>query len=465
MAQIMRQREAYVRAGIMLFFFTLVYEVSVNFFSMEWYRGSSRGFEVVASDIILLGLAIYVSGSPPRGSLVSKSLCREKVFLWMYALVGLISCVTAFVPIYAAFGFWKLMRGVLVFHVFYKLIDRRERVEWLLIVYGAMVLYQVPWVVLQKYGMGIYRATGTLPHMNTLAMLNNALMVPLFGVLFLEEERPPRKWILFVVAGAVFNVLSTASRGALVSMLMAMTGVMFFLRPRLLNTARSSILIFGFVGAIIVALQAMDTIIERFNEAPAESEETRDGFNICAAWLARDFMFGCGLNNYSHAIGKTRYGEAAPDLPNDGGKDDGVAHHIYWLTASEMGWIGLVVFVAFLGVIQLRCLTLGFASKDRLYGALGVGAFGGLMALHLQGFLEWVLRQTLIWYVFLSQAALLAAMARMDKDQRKGLLPSPHEDDDEDDGEIEEEAGEEGVWLGPPASRPSRGREMEAVTW
>ena len=44
-----------------------------------------------------------------------------------------------------------------------------------------------------------------------------------------------------------------------------------------------------------------------------------------------------------------------------------------------------------------------------------VGIFGGLVAVYLQGFAEWELRQTPLWYLFCSLAGLLVSQMQSRK--------------------------------------------------
>jgi hypothetical protein len=411
----MQYHKAVVRVCILIFFAASVYDISINVISYEWYRGSSRGIEIVIADLISIALLAHVLLNRPK-SFRRKWLTWEGWCFFVYAFAVLVSLFFAVMPVYALFGFWKVVRGFIVFFVFSQLIDRKERVQDLLTIFCIMILFQLPFVLQQKYLLGIYRATGTLPHMNSLAMLMNFLMMPLLASVLLGSGKL-KKWYLVAIAGAAFNVLATASRGALVSMGAGMALCFAFIRPKHLDEKRMVLLLCMFLAAVTGGIRASDTIIDRFLTAPKESAEVRDSFNISAAMMGKDFLFGVGLNNFSHMIGNSEYGDTGLDL-SGGGRDDGVAHHIYWLTIAELGYPGFVAFLAMIVGVQWACFRLAWRSRESLFKVFAVGCFAALCTLHSQGFLEWILRQTNVWFMFCALAGSLAAVRRLDQPQR-----------------------------------------------
>ena len=227
-------------------------------------------------------------------------------------------------------------------------------------------------------------------------------------------------------------------------MVATMAICLVFTRRKDLDLRRLIILGCLGLGGLIAGAAASRTIIQRFLEAPKESEETREGFNLCAARMAREFPFGAGINNFSYMIGQTRYGEDAPDLP-EGGKDDGVAHHIYWLIASEMGYFGLGCFVLLFAGVQGKALAMALRGKTGLCRAYAAGVFCGLLALHLQGFLEWILFQTNIWFLFCAQLGALTAAGRLDqaagRERTEGAGTGPSPEPGEEGQPAEKSAG------------------------
>lgn len=420
MVVVLRAAEKYRRMALVVFFVlllnTLEGSLAINIVSRELYRGWSRGMEITALDLFSLGVALYVLLTPSGAN-----RRRTPYEVWVFAaflFFAFASFALSWQPLYAWFGWWKLVRGFAVFAVFSRFLDDEERVRLLPDAFAILCFYQAFFVLQQKYLHHIYRTTGTLPHMNTLAIAMNMLMIPVFAV-FLMDDRKPKLWYVAAFGAGVFNILATMSRGALITMLAAVCVSLSFVRRRNLSAKRATTLAVMAIAGVIAGWKASDSIMERFMTAPKESAETRDELNVCAAKMARDFPLGVGVNNYSYMIGKTVYGESAPQLP-EGGRDDGVAHHIYWLVASEMGWVGLVAFLALVGAFTFDAFRLAVWGRRPFCKAMGVGLFCGFMALHFQGFLEWIFVQTNIYFLFCAQCGALVAIRRLDRDPDPG---------------------------------------------
>jgi hypothetical protein len=58
-------------------------------------------------------------------------------------------------------------------------------------------------------------------------------------------------------------------------------------------------------------------------------------------------------------------------------------------------------------------------NKDPVIKAFCAGIFCGFLALHLQGFLEWILRQTPVWFLFCAMSGLLVAIANIRKSESR----------------------------------------------
>jgi hypothetical protein len=88
----------------------------------------------------------------------------------------------------------------------------------------------------------------------------------------------------------------------------------------------------------------------------------------------------------------------------------GVAHHIYRLTAAELGYPGLVCFLLVWWGFWIRPLWVGWR-RQGLHATLLLGFSIGFQALYLIGFLEWAFRLTPVIYLYTIQAGLASALA------------------------------------------------------
>ena len=175
---------------------------------------------------------------------------------------------------------------------------------------------------------------------------------------------------------------------------------------------------------------AMDSIIDRFLNAPESSEEARGEFNVAARMMATENALGVGINNFSEVLTKEdRYREHIVVMANE--ESAGVAHHIYLLTAAEIGWGGMGVMV----LIFLRYLWSAWAlfrtEPDGAAGLVGGAIVIGSLALHATGFLEWALRVTPASYVYVAVSTI--PMAMIERNKSSDRLDLLRETEDERD--------------------------------
>jgi len=102
----------------------------------------------------------------------------------------------------------------------------------------------------------------------------------------------------------------------------------------------------------------------------------------------------------------------------------GTAHHIYLLFAAETGWLGMWTFILFLLRFYLKNVVLLLKAHDPYYQAILLGLFIGFSTLHLQGLLEWIFRQTQVFYLFLILSGLMVAIGNIMKMETRNIRVS-----------------------------------------
>ena len=148
--------------------------------------------------------------------------------------------------------------------------------------------------------------------------------------------------------------------------------------------------------------------------------------------MANDKLFGMGLNSYSWALANTDYYWYVYAEERDEVKDEeefresrkgqsrlGTAHHIYYLFAAETGWPGMIIFILFIAKYYLHNLVLLFRARDDYYQAILLGLLVGFSTLHLQGLLEWIFRQTQVFFLFCVLSGLMVATGNVMKQVRQ----------------------------------------------
>lgn len=391
------------------------------------YRGVDRGFGVTVADLLFFGFFLWI--------LLGGS--KEKIIWWPYntllwqllLLFSIISLLNSKVAYYGLFTFHKFVRGYILYWVVVNLVRDREAVE--AVVNGVMcaVLFQSSVVIWDKYVTHkvVNRSVGSFPHPNTLAMYVDLITPMVLAVLLSGGFK--NIWSKLAPAsiiGALLCVIFTKSRAALViagAALGGVTGLSIMLKP---TGKKIAVAMVGFLLVDIIGIIAAPKIIERFQKAPEASELTRKYFNNAAHAMANEHTFGTGLNSYSWTLANTDYYWYVYAEEQDTIKDEeefrespmgqsrlGTAHHIYYLFAAEMGWPGMIVFIMFIGNYYLHNIVLLFRIKDDYYQAILLGLFVGFSTLHLQGLLEWIFRQTQVFFLFCLLSGLMVATGRV----------------------------------------------------
>lgn len=371
--------------------------VTMNLVVDPTYHGDSIGIEITLLDLVAATLFVAQLGRRARKS--PHAIARWSYFGWT-----LLSLVGASLPTYGLFSAWKLLRMFLALRVVaVETLDSRSGPALLR---GMMlgVLYTTYLALDQRYLQGILRCRGALPHSNTLGMAVN-LIAPIALALYLAREGG---WLtaLTFAAASVCDILSQSRVCLLLfvvaSALVFATSLVRRFEGRKLGVALGALLLGSVAG-----LYAADAIIDRVQRAPKESAEAREHFNEAAGLMLRDHpLTGIGINQYSHVLSSDGYADEVGVLEVD---RHGVAHHIYWLTLAELGFPGLILFLALLagplwvaakGAIRLRDVR-----ADVL-----LGITVGLAISYAQGSTEWVFRQTEVSYLFFMLAALGASL-------------------------------------------------------
>ncbi len=393
---------------VALVFSTILGDLAnINFLSMETYRGPDRGFEVNLSDLIALSLVIFLILRFP-GKL--NWLPFNSFWMFLFLMLAIVSTLAAPIKILAAFTLFKLIKVYLIFWCIVNTLRTSVNLKY---IRYAMVCIGVLITIIalkQKYVDGLYRIYGPFDHSNTIPLYLNLIMPVLLAWGLADKHLKKWQAVLSIgsALGMVFTVVATSSRAgqALAAGGLLGTLVMANFRAKSVRVAAISVILLLAIAA--GGIKAADTIIYRMKHAPKSSEEARDEFNIAARKMARDNPFGVGLNNFSHVLTVTpAYNEHIQVMKNE--EQAGVAHHIYLLTAAEMGYPGLAVFVIIITRFALLALR-GFWRSRSLEGLLLFGFFLGFCALHVSGFFEWALRITPVTYNFAIVSGISVAL-------------------------------------------------------
>ncbi|MCB9799661.1 MAG: O-antigen ligase family protein [Candidatus Omnitrophica bacterium] len=410
-------------AAILIFSTCLGDVAGINFVSMEHYRGPDRGFEITLTDLIAFSLLVSAFMRFP--SKIKWFPLNTVLFMVLFGS-ALISSAVAPEPLFSAFTLFKMLRSYMLYLCvanIYRMGIPRDYI------WGGYILIGVVVTVLalqQKYLWGIYRIYGPFDHSNTVPIYLNLIMpvVLLWG--FCDSRMSMQRMLISVLTamGMVFCVVATVSRAGIAFSGLCMAGVfcILLMYARSLRFWVASVLIA--IVVIFGALKSYDTVMARFENAPAESEMARAEFERVAKMMTREHTFGVGLNNFSLVMTSTsRYRKNVVVMAGE--EESGVVHNVYLLTSSEMGYLGLIVYI----LVITRFLALyawAFLRERKSMDGLLLGAYClGFIAAHLTGFLEWAMRITPVTYLFVITSGIAAALREDLIFKRKyAMLPS-----------------------------------------
>ena len=401
---------------------TVTERLDINLISREWYRGTTRGFEVSFVDLLVWMLL---------GSALVSRLSRRRAIRWPAALMPLLAyfgyCLMSLgycePKLFGAFEVMKIGRSILVFLAVFLFVESRRELRLLLIALACTMGIEGFSALKERYMLGVHRVRGTLAHPNSLSMFC-CMVAPILTAALMSTERVRVRILL--TGGlllAVGCVVLTISRTGFVTLGLVLFGTVAACTAGRLSLRHVAIGVVVLVASAGVAWKSWDTLKERFGESSLADEyfgEVTEGRGVylrLAKNIVADHPLGIGLNNWSYAVSNT-YGPAigmhyvpysgtedSPDqeIPYASGLDAAQAapaHNLMALTVGELGWPGAMLLM----LIWIRSLMVGAAFLLRrspdIVSRFGLGAFFGILAAILQSVTEWELRQTQILFLY-----------------------------------------------------------------
>ncbi len=391
------------------------------------YRGVDRGFAVTVPDLFFFGFALYFLLGGAKQKL--NWLPFNSIPWILLVLVSLFSLVGSLKPLYGLFTVHKMIRCLVLYWVVVNLLKDKEDILSVFRAFAFTILYQFWNVFVDKYVTGavVVRSIGTFRHPNTLTMYTN-LINPILLAVLLSNTLPTKGDRLLVGTAVVLGLICVIFTKSRAGIMFAPTAlgvtliISFLMKPSLHKT---KILVVGMIAALAIGYLALPRIINRFLNAPKESAETREYFNVAAEAMADDRLFGVGINLYSYSL---EFGEyywlVYPDKVDINDPEEfrqsvqgksrlGTAHHIYWLYAAEVGYPGLYLFVLHCGIFSLSTMWVYFREKDAMLKAVLLGMIVSTSVHHVHGLLEWIFRQTEVQYLYFVLGGTMVAIWRL----------------------------------------------------
>lgn len=423
----------------------LIERLDVNFVSREWYRGTSRGFEVSVLDVLAISLLVSSFLVPRRGE--SRAYWPPSFGLMLLLFVYAAANVAMSSPmLFGLFELFRMFRGLLlVLAVAFYLRNERE-LRMFVFALSILICYEGLLALKQRYLGGIHRVPGTVDESNSLSVLLCSTTPVMVAAL--TSRLPKRLKLLCALAiplALVAEVMTISRAGVTIMALVlfgaTITTVSFKITPR--SIAISLVVVLGVTG---IAAKSWKTLKERFGESTLKQEYGNKenmgrGYYIrVAKAIAREQFFGVGLNNWSYWV-SNKYGpklgyrfvhykgvdrEPSDQVPPDSNVDEAQAapaHNLGALTVGELGIPGFLLFtLAWLRWFQMGGSFLLHRDPDPMR-RIGVGIFFGCCGMFLQCLTEWVFRHLPLYYTFHVMLGVLMSLYFIKRQAAKQPVP------------------------------------------
>lgn len=447
---------------LFFFLFTLLClrmdHLNVNFVSREWYRGTSRGFEVSLLDV--LSVAVFA------GSLIRPYPGRPRWYwpasfgLMLVYFVYCVFSVTISDPqLFGLFELTKILRGFIVFLAAALFVRSSRELNIMVFALACVACWQGVVTLQQRYLDGFYRVEGTIGNPNSLSMFL-CMITPLLVAAFnAEGPRLLKALCAAGMLGALVAVLLTISRAGTATLVVVMLGSVLACASFKFTLKKMAIGLLGFAIAGGLFAKAWSTIEARYDETTLADEykkghtQNRGYYIKIAEAIAQDRFFGVGLNNWSYHV-SNEYGpqlgwQFVPYIGTENWPSDKVppgrdidaaqaapAHNLGALTLGELGIPGFIIFtLLWMRWFQMGASFLFWRVPDPTL-RLGAGIFFCTCGIFMQSLTEWVYRQTAIFFTF---HILMGALASMYQLKRERKLQEFDEFEDEEEFEETDE--------------------------
>lgn len=409
---------------LMIMFIPFVYSTGINFFTDEFYKGTVRGYEVLATDMIAFALLGAMIASDGRKNVVF--FPQGARFYVIYFVLSCISIINADNRVYSGYVVMQMFLHYIFFITVYNCIIRNKNFDIILYALGGFIIFTFFHMLVQRLFFGIYQPSGVFIHRNSTAMFSN-MIAPIFLSIILNKDLDRRSYYLFAMAFlcSSFAVILSLSRGAIIFLPFSLSVVIILSLRNGMNPRKKRILMWMIVLAIIAVMRAAPMIVDRFTNAPETSAQGRVAFAKAAVNMAEDKFFGVGLNNWGLKINPPyRYWENTGIKRPDEDFKSGIVETIYLLVAAECGWITFASLLAWFMYYYWQNLKNIKAFKKSGGFYMAVGVLGALTSVYGQSCFEWILKQQTNSYELMIIFAIVAAMTNariIASQQMKGI--------------------------------------------
>jgi O-antigen ligase len=395
----LEQAWVWILLGFFPFLLSAVPNLNLSAISWPIWPGHVKGLQITALD--LYAFAIYVA-LPRRPG---KTPFRFAMGFYFFAVV--VSIFSAQVPVAAVFYAWQLARMYLVYAVVIKSGADERIIWWIMKGLAAGLLLEACDAMWERFGQGIIQASGSLGHQNLLGLMSHLIVLPFFALLLAGQ----RSWISTAtpIVGAVIWVL-TASRATLGLGAIGLVALFLVSAVRKWTSRKARVLIAGLAVLVVFVPLAISSLEARFAANPLDDSgiDERVVLNDAAALMLTDHPFGVGANNFTVVANTDRYYDR---VPLSWMSRIAIVHNLYWLTAAEMGYLGIIALLVLLGQLIFVAFRCGWRYRSDQRGDLLLGFGMAIFIVCVHSWYEWIFVTLQVQYLFALVVGLVGGLA------------------------------------------------------
>ncbi len=390
--------------GVGMLLYSMVPQFAFTLFGDPIYPGYSKGFEI---SIIDVALASYLLANRGKSSVKTPF---KKVMLFYFVAV-LITVPFAVHWRASAFYVFQLLRMYMVYKAV--AIATTDEANYGAFMRGLAIgtVGELAIVLQQRFLGGDIQPDGTFGHQNALGLVSNLLLVAAAGTILAGE----RSWSRMLIAGpAILISAFTGSRG--VTGFALIGGVLAYFHS-LYHSASSQKIKIGLVGVAVAAVLVPLAIMqlqtrfqneEKLNIGDETEYDERGAYIKAAEMMLADHPLGVGANNFT-LVANTQGYYADAGVAAVFNSRSGIVHNIYYLTAGEMGYPGIIALLA----LVIFPIWTGFSTAFKHRGLREAEVVGALtmsiVICFAHSAYEWLLYNSAAQYFLVVTYGLLAS--------------------------------------------------------
>lgn len=374
----------------------------VALISWATWPGYVKGVEISLIDMI--ALAIYFS--QPR----THHRLPFRLSMAFYFAAVLLSILVAHIPMAALFYAWQLARMFLVYSIVSNACASDDRAALALMTGMTIGLWiAVGFAAWQRLDLDALRAGGTVGEKNLFGFMAHFVGMPWFALLLAGQRG---KLPYLAPLGTALTGLLTVSRAALGLTAIGMSLLFLVSVARKWTPRKTRIAILCAIALLVLVPMAISSLDLRFKgHLPQGGYDERAAFERAAMLIIARNPLGIGANNYVIVANVRGYDEEAGVAPTPTSLSTNV-HNVYLLTASELGYLGLVTFVIMLLRPMFVALHCGWRNRGDSRGDLLLGLGVALLVIYIHSLYEWIFLLFSSQYLFAMITGLVAGLAQ-----------------------------------------------------